>query len=163
MQYKFEGIGKPRLYRLLKKWGGESMKRTITILLAVALILCVPGAALAADASSDAIMRPMYSYIGFASSTLNISSSGYATMEAAMSCAPPVNKIRIAEYLQRYENGSWQTVANWAQYYYDDLALWSKGYYVPHGYQYRLHCYFYCYYDPNLLETTTVDDYYNFY
>lgn len=143
------------------------MKRTITLFIAAVILLCMPGAALAADDGQavlepDAVMSPMLAYIGYATSTLEISSSGYADMEALMECYSPVDKIRISEHLQRYVNGSWQDVAAWSQYYYSDMASWSRGYYVASGYQYRLMCYFYCYYDTTLLESVSRADYYTY-
>jgi hypothetical protein len=137
---------------------GRRMKKVIGLFLAAVVLFCLPGAALAsndavlAGAETDAAMSPMTAYIGYADCTINISSNGYASMEAVTDCYSPVNKIRMAEYLQRNVSGSWQTVASWSQYYYSDTASWAKGYYVSSGYQYRLLCYYYCYYDPTLLE-----------
>ena len=136
------------------------MRRVTILVLVVALLFCMPGAALAADnvqaaGASDSVVTPMLAYISYATCSLNISSNGYAQMTVVMQCYSPVNKIRLSPHLQRYVNGSWQDVASWSQTTYSDFAMWSKGYYVTSGYQYRLKCYYYCYYDYTLLESVT--------
>lgn len=136
------------------------MKKAIALFVVVVVLFCVPGAAFAAkdvqaDILSDAVMSPMYVYISNASCTMSISASGYADMDAYINSNSPTDKIHISEYLQRYVDGSWQTVASWSQNYYSTSASWTKGYYVSSGYDYRLYCYFYCYYGDYLLESTT--------
>ncbi len=138
------------------------MRRVTILVLVVALLFCMPGAALAADnvqAVGDDVISPRLAYISYATCSLNISSNGYAQMSAVMECYSPVNKIRLSPHLQRYVNGSWQDVTKWSQTTYSDFATWSKGYYVTSGYQYRLMCYYYCYYDATLLESVTCANY----
>jgi hypothetical protein len=141
----------------------SQMKRILMVVLAAALLACVPGVALAgnriqADMSEDMIISPMFTYINDADCDLSISANGVASMDASIECGPSVNKIRIVPNLQRYSGGSWQTVESWSQYYYSNTADWSRTYNVTSGYTYRLYVYFYAYNGSTLLESTTRSD-----
>jgi hypothetical protein len=141
------------------------MKKILFAVLAAAMLACVPGVALAdaqiqdariqADTYEEMIISPMYTYIFSASCNLSISSNGVASMSASIDCAATINKIRMAQYLQRYEGGSWNTISSWSQYYYSDEASWSNTYNVTSGYNYRLYVYYYAYNGNTLLETVT--------
>lgn len=133
------------------------MKKLLSVVMAAVLFICMPGVAFAgdqADAEMSGIISPMYVVISSASCSLNISASGTVNMFAMISCAPTVNKIRMVQYLQRYDGG-WQTVDSWSQYYYSNSADWSQSRSVTSGYTYRLYVYFYVYNGTLMLESTT--------
>lgn len=135
------------------------MKKLLSIIVALMLLVGLPGTIYAAEDTSDDISSGGgnavdYTYIAYARCGLEITGNGLAECEASMLCYSAVNKIRISAYLQRY-NGGWQTVKSWVKYAYSDYCAWGAGYYVTSGYTYRLYCYYYAYIDDSIVESTS--------
>lgn len=134
------------------------MLKRITLFLLVLLVslsLFVP-VSFASDLD-DFIVTPMWTYIHLVECGLNIDSGGQAAMVSYMNCYQgTVDKIVMNNYLQRYVNGSWTTVASWSKTTYGTSAEWLKSYYVTSGYLYRLRTYFYAYYGSSIIETTSL-------
>lgn len=133
------------------------MKKILAVVLAAALLACMPGVTLAAEQAKEdmsGIITPMYVVISDAVCYLNITANGTANMSASVECASGVTKVRMVQYLQRY-NGGWQTIDSWSQNYYSSSADWQESCSVTSGYSYRLYVYFYAYNGTVLMESTT--------
>jgi hypothetical protein len=135
------------------------MKRFVVIALSLVLImgLWIPKgeSALAANAATDLIVQPYFTHINIATCGMDINSSGKASMSSTMIAYSSVDKVRLKNYLQRYDNGSWTTIKSWSQTTEGTRAFWSKTYYVNSGYYYRLKTYFYTYNGSTIIESTS--------
>jgi len=137
------------------------MKRALLIFCACVLLVLLPGTALADSESAveaDSSYGVLYTYIDYAAQTLNITVSGRADMGAELQCTASIDKTRISAYLQKYTNGSWDTVNHWSKTEYSDECSWSQSYYVVSG-SYRLYTYYYAYIDDVVVESTTLVSY----
>jgi hypothetical protein len=138
------------------------MKKIISILLALAIILCVQGTGFAADekqSSPDFVVTPMFVNISYVACSLSVS-GGIASMGSMFSLYQDMDRVRMAEYLQKYDGG-WTTIKSYSQNFYDtDWGSWGASYAVASGYNYRLYCYYYIYSGGVLVESTSCVDYY---
>lgn len=137
------------------------MKRMLVILLVLAFVFSMSATALAVEdikeeAGSD--IGLMYTYINYATCSININSSGRADMAATFDCYSSVQKTRISARLQQYDGG-WKTVNSWVKEANSDYVAWSQSYYVAKGYQYRLYCFYYAYIGGTVVEGTTLTHY----
>ena len=135
------------------------MKKILTFIMAVILLVALPGTVLAsADTEEDAAgggdIGIDYTYIAFTRNGFSISANGLASCEASIQCYSGITKIKISSYLQRYDDG-WQTVNHWTEYTYDDYATFGKCVYVASGYTYRHYVFFYAYIGGSVVESTS--------
>lgn len=123
------------------------LKKAMTLLLA-AVILCSfanTGHASGPEKSGATARGVLYTYISYTSSSIDISSSGLATVSANMGVVPGTDSVRISLYLQRYENG-WVSVQHWSDADENVTSFeLSRSAYVSSGYNYRALAYLYAY------------------
>ena len=124
----------------------------------VAFSLFLPTVALAESSDKvDPGAQIRWTYIHTVYNWMGINDSGKATMVSDMDTySGSVTQVRMTNYLQRYQNGSWTTVNSWSQTTPGTYAYWSNTYYVYQGYNYRLLTYFYAYNGSTLLESTSL-------
>ena len=137
------------------------MKRALLFFCACVLLMVLPCTALADSESgvtTNSSYSVLYTYIDYAAQSLDITAFGRADMAAELQCTASVDKTRISAYLQKYTNGSWDTVNHWAKTAYSDECSWSQSYYVVSG-SYRLYIYYYAYIDDVVVESTTLATY----
>jgi hypothetical protein len=136
-------------------------KKLLLALLAFLLVLSICNPVLALEneeqstRSADGDYQILWTYINLVSNWMDISSSGQASMTSVIYAYSGVDKVVMNNYLQRLVNGSWTTVKNWSNTYYDDFGSWSQTWYVTSGYNYRLRTYFYAY-DGSSSESTSL-------
>ncbi len=128
-------------------------KRILLLLLALMFVFCLafPQNAHAYDLG---VVTPQWTYLNVVSTMLEINNSGLAIMSSEMNCSSAITKVVMSNYLQRYINGAWTSLASWSQTTYDNVAFWSKEYYVYQGYNYRLRTFFYAYQGSTVSEST---------
>jgi hypothetical protein len=109
------------------------------------------------NSNGSGIYRPFWTYIQTVYNWMDINSSGKATMVSDMDTyTGTVTKVKMTNYLQRYQNGSWTTVNSWSQTTTGTYGYWSDTYYVYSGYNYRLLTHYYAYNGTTLLESTSL-------
>lgn len=132
-------------------------KRIFTILCTLLLLTAVPVSATEDNELVDIksiIVQPRFSNISVFMNSFDITDSGKAIVESALS-ARDCDEVRISMYLQRYENDAWTTVKHWAETRSGVSMLLSKEWYVDRDYQYRMKSYGYVYSDGTCVEYTT--------
>jgi hypothetical protein len=138
------------------------MKKGVSVILLLVLLFTLTTTAFAADEPSEAAPPNVYgmdfTYIVFATGSLDITSSGVASCEASMLCSSSIDQIRISSYLQKYDGG-WVTVKHWTQDTYSNSATFERSQSVVSGYAYRHSCYYYAYINGSLVESTSMTTY----
>ncbi len=140
------------------------MKKWISLLLALVLLLSTATTAKAAESSDKAssLIVPMdFTYIMVVGCSLDITALGRADCTSTFICVASVDHVRISSYLQKYDGG-WVNVKHWVKDAYSNTTTFSDSYYVVSGYTYRYYCYFYAYIDGSLVESTTKAAYDNY-
>lgn len=128
------------------------------LVLILAICICVPSNSPAlASAAPDVIYQPCFTYINYATCGMDINSSGKASMASTIvAYSGTVDQVRMNNYLQRYQDGSWTTVKSWSQTTEGTIGVWAKSYYVTSGYNYRQKTYFYVYDGSTVIESTSL-------
>ena len=94
-----------------------------------------------------------FSNINLFRNTFEIEKYGKAVLTSAVD-ARNTDEIKISMYLQKYEDGRWQTVKHWSTIQSGTFAVLGTQRYVASGYQYRMKSYAYVYKDDVFLEST---------
>ncbi len=115
-------------------------KKTFTLCLTLMFLLCMFSFAGAAEQemTHEFDFSPRWTLIHRISNGLSINDNGLASMVSHISTYSGVESVNITVYLQRQEGNTWVTVNNWTEEYEGTSALWTKGWYVYQGYNYRL-------------------------
>jgi len=131
-----------------KKRFGFMVLVCLILMMSVGSPIAASGEASAADdgtvsaASIDlagGAISPMFLYINRVTTSLSISSSGYASATGSLIGYPGITtKVWIFLYLQKYSNGSWVTVEDWSGTFISYHGALSGSAYVPSGYNYRV-------------------------
>lgn len=134
-----------------------NLKRSMIMFCALLLMIAVPVNATENMEFTDnetIIIQPRFTNISVFMNSFDITTGGKAIVESALS-ARNCDEVRISMYLQRYENGNWISIKNWAETRSGVSMLLSKEWYVASGYQYRMKSYGYVYSGDQLLESTS--------
>jgi len=129
--------------------------KKILILCFVLIILSVPVYAtenIELQEKLD-INSTRFSNINLFQNTFEIEKYGKAILTSAVD-ARNTDEIKISMYLQKYEDGRWQTVKHWSTIQSGTFAVLGTQWYVASGYQYRMKSYAYVYKDDVFLEST---------
>ena len=88
-------------------------------------------------ASGNSAVQPRHTYINTVSASLTVNeTTGTATCVATAS-AFTTPYVKVLCYLQRYQNGGWQTVKTWSNI--DSItAVVDETWHVEYGYTYRV-------------------------
>ena len=134
-----------------------------------AVILCFCALSLTAYAQPDyagqagaAIITPYYTYINSATNSMSISND-VASCSALLRATSQVNKVEIMANLQRYQNGSWTTIASFSKSSNSSIVSLSETHSVTAGYSYRLVTTYNVYISGILRETTSDTYSYGYY
>jgi hypothetical protein len=106
------------------------------------------------DLGSNRIIQPYYTNILTFDNGFSISSSGQATFSSYL-VARNVNSVKLDVSLQRYNNGTWQTIKDWTTTSSGTSAGLSESYYVSKGYTYRTVSSGYVYQNGRLAENSS--------
>lgn len=139
--------------------GEDVMKKVVVFVIVLVLLASLQGTGLAAGQAGkpDTTVSPMLIYISDANCHLSIS-SGTASMSSTLTCVSSMDRLRMVEYLQKYDGG-WVTIKSYSQNFYStDHGNWLDTYTVTSGYQYRLYCSYYVYIGSSVVESTTRSD-----
>jgi len=130
----------------------------LSLLMISVLCLLISRAFAAPDNSNTSeLMQPEWTYLYYVTNYFDIDASGEALMDSQMQVYDGyADNVKMNNYLQRYNNGSWTTVKSWSQSTDGTYAFWSGSYYVYEGYYYRLYTYYYVYHGSTLLEYTSM-------
>ncbi|MEA1974061.1 MAG: hypothetical protein U9N10_00740 [Bacillota bacterium] len=93
-----------------------------------------------------------FSNINLFQNTFEIEKYGKVVLTSAVD-ARNTDEIKISMYLQKYEDGRWQTVKHWSTIQSGAFAVLGIQRYVASGYQYRMKSYAYVYKSDVLLES----------
>lgn len=99
------------------------------------------------------LIQPYFTNINVFYNDFNITNQGKAMLTSIVD-ARNVDRIRIEIYLQRYQNGRWNTVKSWETNQNGTLATLGENWYVASGYQYRMLSYAYVYKDGIIVDST---------
>lgn len=117
----------------------------IAVSLLTLLVPCVAFANAELDTSVDEVVVDEYSYTSTVSTTLTISNAGVAKPRAVITGIPgTTTKLSATMNLQRYSNGSWQTIQSWSDSSASNSLTISKSKTIAHG-RYRTHTVFKAY------------------
>lgn len=117
----------------------------IAVSLITLLVPCVAFANAELDTSVDEVVVDEYSYTSTVSTTLTISNAGVAKPRAVITGIPgTTTKLSATMNLQRYSNGSWQTIQSWSDSFTSNSLTISKSKTIAHG-RYRTHTVFKAY------------------
>lgn len=117
----------------------------IAVSLLTLLVPCVAFANAELDTSVDEVVVDEYSYTSTVSTTLTISNAGVAKPRAVITGIPgTTTKLSATMNLQRYSNGSWQTIQSWSDSSTSNSLTISKSKTIAHG-RYRMHTVFKAY------------------
>lgn len=117
----------------------------IAVSLLTLLLPCVAFANAELDTSVDEVVVDEYSYTSTVSTTLTISNAGVAKPRAVITGIPgTTTKLSATMNLQRYSNGSWQTIQSWSDSSTSNSLTISKSKTIAHG-RYRTHTVFIAY------------------
>lgn len=117
----------------------------IAVSLLTLLVPCVAFANAELDTSVDGVVVDEYSYTSTVSTTLTISNAGVAKPRAVITGIPgTTTKLSATMNLQRYSNGSWQTIQSWSDSSTSNSLTISKSKTIAHG-RYRTHTVFKAY------------------
>lgn len=124
------------------------MKKRIICIAVFLLTLLVPCATFAnveLDAPVDEVFEAEYSYTSTVRTTLTINNAGVAKSRAVITGIPgTTTKLSATMNLQKYSNGSWQTVQSWSDSSTSNSLTISKSKTIAHG-KYRTHTVFKAY------------------
>ena len=137
------------------------MRRVLTIMLVIALLIGSVLPCLAADADTP-VVTPRYTHINNNKVNLTINeTTGVATCYA--SCyAMGDYTVKVECKLQRYQGGFYSTIKTWTNSGSEYASVY-KNWAVYSGYQYRVYAVFYVYDSAdNLLESATSSASYNY-
>ena len=124
------------------------MKRFIGSMMAIFMLISgfvVPGFAAEID-SSEGVIMPRYSYTRSVAVMLDISEDGTATAATKVTGYPDTaTAVYIFMYLERKENGRWETVESWSESSSSYSLTMEESAEVESGYTYRVRasCYVY--------------------
>lgn len=124
-------------------------KRIISIVLSMHILLipCFSYADADLDAPVGEKIMEAYSYTSTVSTTLSISGTGLAKPRAVINGLPgTTTKLHVTMQLQKYSNGSWETVQSWSSSTASNSLALSKSKNVSHG-KYRTHTVFKAYHN----------------
>lgn len=122
---------------------------SIAVSMFVLLIPCFAFADAELDVPVGDEIVEEYSYTSTVSTTLSISDAGTAKPRAVITGLPgTTTKLSATMYLQKYSNGSWQTVQSWSSSTASNSLTLSKSKAVSHG-KYRTHTVFKAYHNSN--------------
>ena len=117
----------------------------IAVSLFTLLVPCVAFADAELDTSVDEVIVDEYSYTSTVSTTLTISNAGVAKPRAVITGIPgTTTKLSATMNLQRYSNGSWQTIQSWSDSSTSNSLTISKSKTISRG-KYRTHTVFKAY------------------
>lgn len=117
----------------------------IAVSLLTLLVPCVAFADAELDTSVDEVIVDEYSYTSTVSTTLTISNAGVAKSRAVITGIPgTTTKLSATMNLQRYSNGSWQTIQSWSDSSTSNSLTISKSKTISRG-KYRTHTVFKAY------------------
>lgn len=135
--------------------------RKSLLILSTILVLAMTGIPVDAqsntnrhDLRTNGIIQPYYTNILTFENNFSISSSGQVTVSSIL-IARNVNSVRLDVALQRYNNGTWQTIKDWTTTSSGTSAGLSESYYVSKGYTYRTVSSGYVYLNGSLLENAS--------
>lgn len=115
------------------------MIKSVSILLAVCIILALPISAFAASSDEPIVIRPFYTHIGVLSAGLSIDGSGRATSGGIVQTMAANTTLSLTVSLQQYKDGEWKEIKSWTTSGPGNLGLdLSKDHYVSSGYSYRV-------------------------
>lgn len=142
--------------------------KTLLLMVLTLIIVSLPLTVNARDKpdetqTEDPVVSPMYVDVQYLSGTLDISSSGLASVSGQL-VARSADKTKLNLYLKRYRNGSWEIYKSWSATEQGRVCSLLKDYYVPKGYQYKLYVYGYAWVNGQLVDSpvyVTGTEYYN--
>lgn len=127
------------------------MKRLLSLVLAVVMVLSTASVAYAAVIPPDEVQ---YSHVNSLYACLSIDKWGVTTCTGRVS-AKSVRPVEVDVYLQQYTGSYWRTVASWSASGSWQASL-TRNYAVYSGYQYRVLAIGYVYDDAgNILESVS--------
>ncbi len=114
--------------------------RFLSFMLVASMFLCtIPCPVYANDD-----IQPLYLHIQDWAHYFSINpDNGYTTCYGAIATRELGHTVRIVLYLQRLNNGTWETVKRWEKSTDSITTSLTKYCYVEHGYLYRLNAYGY--------------------
>ena len=124
------------------------MKNRIICIAVSLLIMMVPCFAFGGTELDTPIEEGLvdeYSYTSTVSTTLTISNTGVAKPRAVITGFPgTTTKLSVTMYLQKYSNGSWETIQSWSSSTTLNSLTLTKSKVVSKG-KYRTHAVFKAY------------------
>lgn len=117
------------------------MKKTLTLLLALAMIFSISApAALAMDNAGpdDSGIQPRYTRLATFDIDLDINSKGKSVSYANATSAYITDKIELTMELQQKVDGAWKTIKTWTNSGTLSVSLDDKVWYVESGYDYQV-------------------------
>ncbi|MBN4069525.1 hypothetical protein JYU11_01320 [bacterium AH-315-G05] len=134
------------------------MKKSKVIILLACLLFTLTMMSVHANIDSETckkeitIVQPKFTNITVFANDFYITDQGKAVLTSSVD-ARNVDEITISMYLQKYQDGRWNTVKHWVTTQRGTLCIIGKTWYVVRGYQYRmLSC---VYQDGRLIESTS--------
>jgi hypothetical protein len=98
-----------------------------------------PAALEEANLNVSGIVKPMFMYISRTATSISIGIYGETIATGSVFGYPGLtDEIWIYLYLERYNNGSWETFNSWSRTFYTYYGTLQGTDVVPHGYSYRV-------------------------
>lgn len=113
------------------------MKKTLTFLLAIILIVSAVAPAVYALDSGDEGIQPHYTRIVTFDIGLGIDSNGKSTSYSKVTSSYGTDKINLTMELQQKIDGKWTTIKTWTNSGTFSVSLDDKIWYVEEGYDYQ--------------------------
>ena len=130
------------------------MRKRVWVVMVVTLIMAsIPNFVFAGteiDIPIDGEISVEYAYASNVAVTLTISDSGTAKATSSIQGLPgTATRLSVTMYLQRYSNGTWETVQKWNKSTTANILNLSKSKIITKG-EYRTHSVFKAYYNSKI-------------